>query len=320
VDYTYFVTPIVGATIGYCTNWIAIKMLFKPYTEKRFLGLKVPFTPGLIPKERKRIAKAMGEVIENYLLTDEVIVNELTSEKIEQSIINFIDELTSDRNKKELASNLESYINIHVPINDLLGEDIVNQINQVVRYNEPKIKESIIRVINDNKFSSKVKQVIGEVIEKKFGALGSMFANTDAIYNQLAISVEEQLDKEDITKIIIDFINNNLDKQLVEVMPDNLREAIFEITIKKLASFLVEKPNENSKPVILEIYDKMVRQYFVKMIKDIGISKIIEKQINSFEINILEEMLLTIVNKELKAITMLGGLLGLIMSIIIILV
>ena len=35
----------VGAIIGYITNWLAIKMLFRPHGEKKIFGIKLPFTP-----------------------------------------------------------------------------------------------------------------------------------------------------------------------------------------------------------------------------------------------------------------------------------
>ena len=49
---TYLVTPIVGGIIGYVTNDIAIKMLFRPHEAKYIFGHKIPFTPGIIPKEK----------------------------------------------------------------------------------------------------------------------------------------------------------------------------------------------------------------------------------------------------------------------------
>ncbi|MBC7960835.1 MAG: DUF445 family protein [Vallitaleaceae bacterium] len=91
MDIQIIATPIVGAVIGYTTNWVAIKMLFRPYTQKRFLGVKIPFTPGLIPKERFRIASAIGEVVEQYLLTDEVIVSELLSPTMQKNIASILE-------------------------------------------------------------------------------------------------------------------------------------------------------------------------------------------------------------------------------------
>ena len=73
---------LVGSAIGYFTNWLAIKMLFRPLEEKRFLGFKVPFTPGLIPKERKRMAKSVGEAVGMHLLTPEKIAEVVSSDEI----------------------------------------------------------------------------------------------------------------------------------------------------------------------------------------------------------------------------------------------
>ena len=55
--------PILGAVIGYVTNRIAIQMLFRPRTEKRILGVHVPFTPGIIPKNRNELAKSIARAV-----------------------------------------------------------------------------------------------------------------------------------------------------------------------------------------------------------------------------------------------------------------
>lgn len=88
----YVVGAIIGAVIGYLTNWLAIKMLFRPHEEKRIFGLKVPFTPGLIPKEQKRIAASVGNAVGEYLLTEETIVKNLKSDKVQGYIKNSIKE------------------------------------------------------------------------------------------------------------------------------------------------------------------------------------------------------------------------------------
>lgn len=58
------VPVVVGAIIGYGTNWIAIKMLFWPRSPKFLLGRKVPMTPGLFVRRRKAFAAAIAELIE----------------------------------------------------------------------------------------------------------------------------------------------------------------------------------------------------------------------------------------------------------------
>ncbi|MEG0107985.1 MAG: DUF445 family protein, partial [Lachnospiraceae bacterium] len=50
--------PLIGAVIGYCTNYIAVKMLFRPLYPVKIGRFTLPFTPGMIPKGKERLAKA----------------------------------------------------------------------------------------------------------------------------------------------------------------------------------------------------------------------------------------------------------------------
>ncbi len=63
------VPPVAGAVIGYFTNDIAIKMLFRPY-KPLYIGKKrLPFTPGLIPRNQANLAKRVANTIMGSLLT-----------------------------------------------------------------------------------------------------------------------------------------------------------------------------------------------------------------------------------------------------------
>ncbi len=66
-----FLPPVLGGVIGYFTNDIAIKMLFRPYEPKTLFGWRIPFTPGLIPSNQQRLAEKISEVIMRSLLTPE---------------------------------------------------------------------------------------------------------------------------------------------------------------------------------------------------------------------------------------------------------
>lgn len=65
--WTYILPPLVGGVIGYVTNDIAIRMLFRPHTAKHIMGWRIPFTPGIIPKEKGRIAEAVGTAISDNI-------------------------------------------------------------------------------------------------------------------------------------------------------------------------------------------------------------------------------------------------------------
>ena len=55
--------PLIGAVIGYITNYIAIKMLFRPLTPKMIFGRRLPFTPGIIPRRKAQLADALGKAV-----------------------------------------------------------------------------------------------------------------------------------------------------------------------------------------------------------------------------------------------------------------
>ena len=70
---------VIGALIGGVTNVIAVKMLFHPFKTYYIFKKRVPFTPGLIPNRRKEIADKIGQVVEEHLLTEEVIQAKLNA-------------------------------------------------------------------------------------------------------------------------------------------------------------------------------------------------------------------------------------------------
>ena len=64
---SYILAPLVGCFICYVTNAIDNRMLFRPHTAKHIMGRRVPFTPGIIPKEKGRITEAVGTAISDNI-------------------------------------------------------------------------------------------------------------------------------------------------------------------------------------------------------------------------------------------------------------
>ncbi len=63
--------PVVGAFIGYITNTVAIRMLFRPLRAWKVFGIRIPLTPGIIPAKRQELAAKIGQMVGNHLLTSE---------------------------------------------------------------------------------------------------------------------------------------------------------------------------------------------------------------------------------------------------------
>lgn len=88
----WILPPLLGAVIGYVTNRIAISMLFRPYREKRLLGVRIPFTPGIIPKQRYTLSKSIGKMVSSHLFTEEALKKQLRSEKVQEQLRYYIRE------------------------------------------------------------------------------------------------------------------------------------------------------------------------------------------------------------------------------------
>ncbi|MEN9520285.1 MAG: hypothetical protein RLZZ381_2873, partial [Cyanobacteriota bacterium] len=104
----FLVPPIAGSIIGYFTNDIAIKMLFRPYKAIYLGKRKLPFTPGLIPSNQERLAQKVSDTIMGSLLTpgelQKLAQRLLATERMQGAILWLLklalDRVKSDREQK----------------------------------------------------------------------------------------------------------------------------------------------------------------------------------------------------------------------------
>jgi uncharacterized membrane protein YheB (UPF0754 family) len=82
----WLIPPIVGAIIGYVTNAVAIKMLFRPLKAYYIGALRVPFTPGILPRQRHKLADSIGSMVERELLTPEILRERISREDVKAGI------------------------------------------------------------------------------------------------------------------------------------------------------------------------------------------------------------------------------------------
>ena len=109
----FLAPPIVGAVIGFITNVVAIKMLFRPLTEIRVFGIRLPFTPGILPRQRSRLAQSIGAMVERELLTAEIVRQRLQREDVRQKIKEALSQFTENILQKtpgELLEGRENFL------------------------------------------------------------------------------------------------------------------------------------------------------------------------------------------------------------------
>lgn len=83
--------PVIGAFIGYLTNKIAIRMLFRPLKAWYVFGLRVPMTPGVIPSRRELLADNIGVMVGSHLLTSRDIGAALSEEPFQEHLHGIVD-------------------------------------------------------------------------------------------------------------------------------------------------------------------------------------------------------------------------------------
>jgi uncharacterized membrane protein YheB (UPF0754 family) len=117
--------PVVGGIIGYFTNDIAIKMLFRPYRPIYVNGKQLPFTPGLIPRNQERLAKRIADTIMGSLLTPsalEKLARRLLKIERMQSAILWLLQLAMDQIKVDTEKKIAKIL--AKILRDLLGESL----------------------------------------------------------------------------------------------------------------------------------------------------------------------------------------------------
>lgn len=72
--WTWVTIPAIGGLIGWSTNWLAVKMIFRPIRQRRFLGIRIQ---GLVGRRQKDLAKAIGRVVGSHLVEHKDVVKSL---------------------------------------------------------------------------------------------------------------------------------------------------------------------------------------------------------------------------------------------------
>jgi uncharacterized membrane protein YheB (UPF0754 family) len=196
----YLAPPVAGAVVGYFTNDVAIKMLFRPYTAKFIGKYQVPFTPGLIPSNQGRLATRISDTIMGSLLTPSELQNIakrlLEVERVQAAITWLLqlalEQIRVDKEQKTvkvLASILK----------DLLGESFPRWLRVLAR--KPDFLDPLIDRIFD--------RVLLE------------FEVTDTQAKQLADwSIDAILPPEVLRLALIDFLTD----RNIQVIDEGLRE------------------------------------------------------------------------------------------------
>jgi uncharacterized membrane protein YheB (UPF0754 family) len=147
------IMTIVGGIIGWITNILAIKMLFRPINP-----IKIPLTnfkiQGLIPRRRNEIARSIGEAVESELIKVNDIIEQLVTEENKTEVLDSI--------RKRVIKTLDMKIPSLIPSS--IKQKLLEYVGEQIDVEAAGILD---RTIDDltNKAIEKVK--VGQMVAEK---------------------------------------------------------------------------------------------------------------------------------------------------------
>jgi len=289
----WILPPIVGALIGYVTNLVAIKMLFRPLREIRLFGFRLPFTPGILPRERAKLADSIGDMVERELLTAGVLRERLAKTEVRENIGTAIASYSSHVLARPVSSWLEEHdkdeFHLAELFSDFVNSEVFNSfLEEIIRtWAAKKIPASGGH--DDAGFSSWLKSRVRDV--------GAMFipAARDVIKGGLVREMKNH------TRGGEPSLYRRALESILERYPGiTLKEflSLAETKKCKIDSFLAEKA--------VDTLDENIEA----ALASVNVKALVTDRINSLDMIRVEKIILDVMAGQLKWINFFGGLLG----------
>jgi len=289
------VAPLLGGVIGYITNDLAIRMLFRPRKAVYIGRFHVPFTPGLIPAQQGRIAQSIGDVVSSQLLNEETLrqtlLSESTVQKLQDKVRAFLRKLSKDGHR----------------VRELLAkEEVREKVNLNVDELTQKLTEGLTAKIIESKLGyTVVDSIIGDKMD---------FINQN---KWLSILVDDNAQKS-----IKEKLAEKVDEIIAEKAPDAVaaivvryRDEIMDARICDLYARFEDREDELIER-LTGLYTSILGDNLGRLLQAINIEKIVVDKINGLDPAELETVIFGVMKKELRAIVYLGALLGFLMGFI----
>ena len=324
MELSYIIAPLLGGVIGYITNDIAIRMLFRPHKAKYVFGIHIPFTPGIIPKEKGRIAEAVGGVISENLMNKEVLEKYLLSEdmieKVRSAVEVFI--TTQQRNNETVVQFLGHYLSKEEI--DTIAQNINRSITKQTyeKLADSSVGEKVAHIAIDHVAQKLTIDGAQELLSGIGGALGGLGGMAAGLFGGNIVAKFLGMLREPAEHFLANNINTmlrNNGEEIVSNMIGGEVDAFFNKPVSKLLEGHEEQLAQ-AVNTIESIYRSIITEHLPKILQSIDISKIVRERINEMDVNETEKLIFQVMDKELKAIVWLGALLGLVMGSINILV
>lgn len=285
----WLIPPLIGAIIGYITNAVAIKMLFRPLKEIRLFNIRLPFTPGILPRERHKLAESIGRMVDQELLTPEIIrerlANQEVQEKIDQSLGAYTGQML-DRPLSYWLAERQDDLPLTGLLKDFINSDIFDS------FLEELIKNWMVGK-SDSGFDESSN---GSWLKSRLRDFGSIFVPT-----------AKNLIKDGLVRDIKNHAQG--EKSIFRAALEYVIRKYPGITTGEFAS-LGEKRKQEMDLYLAEKATSTLNENIEEALASVDIKGVVSDRIDSLDMIRVEKIILDIMAGQLRWINFFGAILG----------
>ncbi|MBC1472463.1 DUF445 domain-containing protein [Listeria seeligeri] len=298
VLFTIILMAVIGGFIGAMTNYIAIRMLFRPYNAIYLFKKRLPFTPGLIPKRRDELAEHIGKVVVSHLLTEDAIRARLLDSTLQKEVTETISHMFHEKMTLETTPNelLETigYKNAEVRSVDWLRSKLEKELNHFFDKNQSKRVSDLIPSTLEAELREKLPHVTERITTKmagfiasedgkiqikqmlqnffaehgKMGSMARMFINTDTFSEKIQQEGLKLLSQDDTKSLLNGLLTTEWQnfeaKELQELLPGESQPQLTkQLTAEILQAIPYEKLFNQPVQVMLRNYETVITEKII---------------------------------------------------------
>ena len=283
--YQIILPVLIGALIGYCTNYVAIKMLFLPRRALHIGKWRLPMTPGVIPKNKARLATAVGNAVSDRLLTQEDILEGVKRSGVSERIVKGISVsiVGSEASIRKLTDGA-----IPAEEMDAALESVSRRIGQ--------------RILDGIK-SIDLRSMVSDMLQSSFGALLS---------NPMVAMFLGGISLDSISEKVVQAIHGYIDEHGMEKAAPMVRRELENLLNQPLREGLAQLHVDADciRRMLTNAVDRLIDDNAASLVGCIDVRGIVEAKINEMDVRELEELVLSVMKNELQTVVNLGAVIG----------
>lgn len=250
----------VSGLIGYGTNWLAIRMLFRPLEPRPIWG------QGLIPAQRERIILSLASGMHTHILSQERIHQRIEETGLVKKINNLMLDGASDLLRdQELREEIKSHVHegmVEYANRDDIRQDVREIIDAHLEQNlEGGVKKFLLQTYkryNEKDYREMIDRIVGDIPNATLKVLSRLEAELDELSDSIARQkewseaqiyqvLEDFLAKIDITGLLAKQMENFDEVKLERMVRDATNEELKYIqylgtVLGGLGGILIAKP------------------------------------------------------------------------------